>query len=382
QGQGQLDAAFEKYRRCPPDENTYNLVYNLGLDYERKRQYNKAQSCYEFIRETSTEFRDIEKRITRCESMEDAVLLGGSGQSMLGATIINEDGTVEKPMLGRYQVEKEIGQGAMGVVYLGKDPKINREVAIKTMALSQEFGEDEIQQVKERFFREAESAGRLNHANIVAIYDAGEDHDLAYIAMELLRGYDLDRHIKAGELLPAAEVLRIVSECAVALDYAHAQQVVHRDIKPSNIMYDPDTGTTKITDFGIARITDASKTRTGTVLGTPNYMSPEQCMGKKVDGRADLFSLGVVLYQMISGDLPFKGDSMATLMYSIVNDPAIDIKKVVPNIEPALRKVIHNSIGKKPEKRYQSGKKLAAHLKVCMARMGVVVEEESGNADL
>ena len=382
QGQGQLDAAFEKYRRCPPEEGTYNLVYNLALDYERKRQYNKAQSCYEFIAETDGNFRDIEKRITRCESMEDAVLMG-STTGMLGATIVNEDGSVEKPMLGRYQVEKELGKGAMGIVYLGKDPKINRDVAIKTMALSQEFGDDELQDVKERFFREAESAGRLNQANIVAIYDAGEDHDLAYIAMELLKGYDLDRHIKADELLPVGDVLQIVMDCAVALDYAHSQNVVHRDIKPSNIMYDPETRSAKITDFGIARITDSSKTRTGTVLGTPNYMSPEQCMGKKVDGRADLFSLGVVLYQLVSGELPFKGDSMATLMYSIVNDPPIDIKKVKPDINTALRKVIHNAIGKRPEKRYQSGKKMAAHLKVCMERMDLGnKDEKAGNADL
>ncbi len=378
QGQGQLDAAFDKFRRCPPEENTYNLVYNLGLDYERKRQYNKAQTSYEFIAETEPEFRDIQKRITRCESMEDAVLMGGGTVGMLGATIVNEDGSVEKPMLGRYQVEKELGKGAMGIVYLGKDPKINREVAIKTMALSQEFGDDELADVKERFFREAESAGRLNHANIVAIYDAGEDHDLAYIAMELLKGYDLDSHIKPEELLPIGDALKVVHDCALALDYAHSQQVVHRDIKPSNIMYDPENKTSKITDFGIARITDSSKTRTGTVLGTPNYMSPEQCMGKKVDGRADLFSLGVVLYQLVSGELPFKGDSMATLMYSIVNDPAIDIKKVKPDINPALRKVIHNAIGKKPEKRYQSGKKLAAHLKVVMERMGV---ESADNED-
>jgi serine/threonine-protein kinase len=377
QGQGQLDAAFEKYRRCPRDESTFDLIYNLGLDYERKRQFNKAQATYEFIAETSADFRDIAKRIKRCEAMEDAVLMGGTGQGLLGGTIINDDGSVEKPMLGRYQVEKELGQGAMGVVYLGLDPKINRQVAIKTMALSSEFDESELADVKERFFREAESAGRLNHAGIVAIYDAGEESDLAYIAMELLKGYDLDRHIKADELLPITQVLRIGIECAEALDYAHAQQVVHRDIKPSNIMYDPDTGSVKITDFGIARITDSSKTRTGTVLGTPNYMSPEQCMGKKVDGRADLFSLGVVLYQMCSGELPFKGESMATLMYSIVNDPPIDIKKVQPDIPPVVRKVIHNAIGKKPEKRYQSGKKLAAHLRVCLERL----EPQTGEVD-
>lgn len=378
QGQGQLDAAFEKYRRCPREEATFDLVYNLGLDYERKRQFNKAQASYEFIAETNAEFRDIEKRIKRCEAMEDAVLMGGSNQTLMGGTILNDDGTVEKPMLGRYQVEKELGQGAMGVVYLGLDPKINRQVAIKTMALSAEFDESEVADVKERFFREAESAGRLNHAGIVAIYDAGEESDLAYIAMELLKGYDLDGHIKKEDLLTIPQVLKIGIECAQALDYAHSQKVVHRDIKPSNIMYDPDTGSVKITDFGIARITDSSKTRTGTVLGTPNYMSPEQCMGKKVDGRADLFSLGVVLYQMCSGELPFKGESMATLMYSIVNDPAIDIKTVNPDIPATIRKVIHNAIGKKPEKRYQSGKKLAAHLQVCLDRLE---PQEEGDVD-
>jgi len=377
QGQGQLDAAYDKYRRCPREDSTFDLVYNLGLDYERKRQFNKAQTAYEFIGQTSQKFRDIEKRIKRCEAMEDAVLVGGAGGGLLGGTILNDDGSMEKPMLGRYQVEKELGQGAMGIVYLGKDPKINRSVAIKTMALSSEFEGGELEDVKMRFFREAESAGRLNHAGIVSIYDAGEESDLAYIAMELLKGYDLDKHIKADSLLPLAQVLKIGIECAEALDYAHQQKVVHRDIKPSNIMYDPDSEAVKITDFGIARITDSSKTRTGTVLGTPNYMSPEQCMGKKVDGRADLFSLGVVLYQLSTGALPFRGESMATLMYAIVNEPPIDIRTVKPDIPVTVRKVIHNAIGKKPDKRYQTGKKLAAHLRVCLERL----EPEAGETD-
>lgn len=369
QGQGQLDAAFEKFRRCPREAATFELVYNLGLDYERKRQFNKAQTAYEFISESDQRFRDVEKRIKRCESMGDAALLGGATQSLLSGSLVNDDGTMEKPMLGRYQVEKELGQGAMGVVYLGRDPKINRDVAIKTMALSSEFAEDELEEVKQRFFREAESAGRLNHPNIVAIYDAGEESDLAYIAMELLSGYDLDAHIKADTLLPIETVINIGIACAEALDYAHSQKVVHRDIKPSNIMYDPESGHVKITDFGIARITDSSKTRTGTVLGTPNYMSPEQCMGKRVDGRSDLFSLGVVLYQLCSGALPFGGESMATLMYAIVHDAPKDIKKSRPDIPPTLRKVIHNAIAKKPEKRYPSGKKLVEHLRICLTRL-------------
>ena len=176
----------------------------------------------------------------------------------------------------------------MGVVYLGKDPKIGRVVAIKTMALSQEFEGDELTDARERFFREAETAGRLQHQNIVTIFDAGEEHDLAYIAMEFLKGKDLADVTKDGHLLPVSRVLSIVARVAEALAYAHSQNVVHRDIKPANIMYDPDTDTVKVTDFGIARITDSSKTKTGMVLGTPSFMSPEQIAGKKVDGRSDL----------------------------------------------------------------------------------------------
>jgi len=174
--------------------------------------------------------------------------------------------------------------------------------------------------------------------------------------------------------LPVGDVLKIARDCALALDCAHKQKVVNPDIKPSNIIYDRDTGNAKITDFGIARITDSSKTRTGMVLGTPNYMPSEQCMGKRFDGRADIFSLGVPIYQLVSGELPFSGDSMAALMCSIVNESLVDVKKVVPDINAAFRKVIHDAIGKRPEKRHQNGKKLAAHLIICMHRMGVVDE--------
>jgi CHASE2 domain-containing sensor protein len=370
QGQGQLDAAFEKFRYGPAAPAGYELLYNLGLDFERKRQFNKALASYEVISQSEPRYRDIMMRIRRCQSVDEAMLnSSGTGPGLLNNALVNDDGSVEKPTLGRYQIEKVLGQGAMGVVYLGKDPKINRAVAIKTLGLSNEFSGDELDAVKQRFFREAESAGRLNHPNIVAIYDAGEESDLAYIAMELLKGCDLDDHIKVDTLLPLAEIIDLGVACAEALDYAHEQKVVHRDIKPSNIMYDRDNKMPKITDFGIARITDASKTRTGMVLGTPNYMSPEQCMGQKVDGRSDLFSLGVVLYQLCSGSLPFKGDSMATLMYAIVHDAPVDIKQVRSDVPPTLRKVIHNAMGRKPDKRYQTGKKLAAHLRVCAERL-------------
>ena len=256
QGQGQLDMAFDKLRKCPLDDPLMDNLYNLALDFERKRQFNKAQSVFEYMARHNPKFRDLEQRITRAKAMSDTVILGGGGARTNASTLILDGGSVEKPMLGRYQVEKELGKGAMGVVYLGRDPKIGRVVAIKTIALSQEFEADELAEVKARFFREAETAGRLNHPNIVTIFDAGEEHDLAYIAMEFLKGKDLTGHAKPGTLLPLPVVMSIIARVADALDYAHRQSVVHRDIKPGNIMYDPQADTVKVTDFGIARITD------------------------------------------------------------------------------------------------------------------------------
>ncbi len=365
QQKGDLDMAFERFRRCPMDESIMETLYNLALDYERKRQFNKAHSVYQYMTEHDPKFRDLDTRLNRAKKLEETVLLGGAGAGPASGTMLLDDGGVSKPMLGRYEVEKELGKGAMGVVYLGRDPKINRVVAIKTMALAQEFEADELEEVKARFFREAETAGRLQHPNIVTIYDAGEEHDLAYIAMEFLEGHDLSVHTKKDDLLPLPLVLGIVFKSAMALDYAHKQNVVHRDIKPANLMYDPKKKSVKITDFGIARITDSSKTKTGMVLGTPSYMSPEQLSGKKVDGRSDLFSLGVMLYQLASGDLPFKGDSMATLMFKIANDEPPDILEIRPDLaksKPGLAAVVRKSMTKDADARYQTGTEMARDL--------------------
>ncbi|MCC2639102.1 MAG: protein kinase family protein [Moraxellaceae bacterium] len=366
---GQLDMAFEKFRKCPMDSSMSDVLYNLALDYERKRQFNKAISVYQAIADYDPKFRDLPQKLQRAQKLEETIILGGSGMSSAAATMILTPGNDEKPMLGRYQVEKELGKGAMGVVYLGRDPKINRVVAIKTMGLKDEFEGDELVEIKERFFREAETAGRLNHPNIVTIYDAGEEHDLAYIAMEFLHGHDLARYVKPDALMPVSKVINIVYKSALALDYAHQHNVVHRDIKPANIMYDPDKNVIKITDFGIARITDASKTKTGTVLGTPTYMSPEQVAGKKVDGRSDLYSLGVMFYQMLSGTAPFRGESMATLMYKIANEPhasVFDARPELADLLPCMGAVIDKALAKEPEQRYQTGKEFALAIKACV----------------
>ena len=362
QGQGQFDLAFDRFRRVPLNEAVMGNLYSLALDFERKQQFNKAEAVYQHMAAFDAGYKDIKAKLNRAKNLSETVMLGGRSAHP-GGTMLLAGGGVEKPMLGRYQIEKELGKGAMGIVYLGKDPKIGRVVAIKTMALSEEFDGDELVDARERFFREAETAGRLQHQNIVTIFDAGEAHDLAFIAMEFLKGKDLMDVCKQGELLPVDKVLSIVIRVAEALAYAHRQNVVHRDIKPANIMYERETDTVKVTDFGIARITDSSKTKTGLVLGTPSFMSPEQLAGKKVDGRSDLYSLGVMLFQMLAGVLPFRGESMAELMYKIASEEAVDIRIIRKELPVSLSNVVALSLSKRPETRYQNGDQFAADLR-------------------
>jgi eukaryotic-like serine/threonine-protein kinase len=366
QGQGQLDMAFDRFRRVPVGDALMSNLGSLALDFERKRQFNKAQAVYEHMANLDKTYKGLDAKLNRAKNLSETVILGGSGAHP-GGTMLLAGGGVEKPMLGRYQVEKELGKGAMGTVYLGKDPKIGRVVAIKTLALSQEFEGDDLVDARERFFREAETAGRLQHQHIVTIFDAGEEHDLAYIAMEFLKGKDLADQCKEDALLPVPTVLSIVERVAQALAYAHRQNVVHRDIKPANIMYEQDSDTVKVTDFGIARITDSSKTRTGLVLGTPSFMSPEQIAGKKVDGRSDLYSLGVMLFQMLTGKLPFRGDSMAELMYKIANEEATDIRDTRPELGPRTAHAVATALSKRPDTRYQDGDQFAADLRLAIA---------------
>ena len=367
QQQGQLDMALDKFRKCPLDDSMMEPFYNLALDFERKRQFNKASSVYEYMSRHDDNFKDIKERMKKSQAMQDTFVFGAAGVNATNNLL--SDGTIEKPMLGRYQIEKELGKGAMGVVYLGKDPKINRVVAIKTLALSQEFEDSELDEIKERFFREAETAGRLTHPNIVTVYDVGEEHDLAYIAMEYLEGHDLSKYTKPDKLLPVKNAIQIIILAAEALSYAHQQNIVHRDIKPANIMFIPKSSTIKLTDFGIARITDSSKTKTGMVLGTPSYMSPEQLVGKHIDGRSDLFSLGVMLFQLLTGRLPFKGDSMASLMFCIANEKHPEITGLRKELKPLgqeMSNILDKLLEKTPQARYQTGEELAKELRKCL----------------
>ncbi|MCF8061506.1 MAG: CHASE2 domain-containing protein [Deltaproteobacteria bacterium] len=369
QQQGMLDLALEKFRKIPlEEEGARDLLYNLGLDFERKRQFSKALATYKLIVEDGRNFKDLDERIPRLKGAEATMIFGAGGAGNpgdIGATL-SDTGT--RPTLGRYEVTGELGRGAMGVVYKGEDPKIRRTVAIKTVRIS-DFDDEMVDEMKERFFREAESAGLLTHPHIVTIYDAGEEHDLAYIAMEFLEGEDLESIIKQGKPLPTAQVLSIVAQVADALGYAHEKGIVHRDIKPANIMRLQSAGTVKVTDFGIARITSSSKTKTGVVLGTPSYMSPEQVAGKKVDGRSDIFSLGVVLFEMLTGRKPFRGDDMTSLMYQIAREPHPSSRSINPRIPPVVEKIIDKALEKDVDRRYQRAGQMADHLKKVAARM-------------
>jgi len=255
---------------------------------------------------------------------------------------------------GRYQVEGILGKGAMGIVYQGVDPKINRHVAIKTLQLSDGVDENEIDEAKARFFREAETAGNLSHANIVTIYDVGEEDSLGYIAMDLLTGAPLSHFIKKGQLLPAALVYQLMIQITDALEYAHKQNVVHRDIKPGNVIYDDDLQRATVTDFGIAYVSDNSKTRTGVIMGSPYYMSPEQILGKQVDGRSDIFSLGATFYQLLSGCLPFEGESVVSVVYQITNEKHISVTKCNEKLPASATRITNKAMNKDIDKRYQT----------------------------
>ena len=268
-------------------------------------------------------------------------------------------------MLGRYRVLKELGRGAMGLVYLGKDPTIQRFVAIKTMRLDPADHDDKLQDVKARFFREAESTGRLSHPNIVTIYDAGEENDLGYIAMELIEGTPLKQWSRKPNLMPVNEVLLTVATVADALDYAHQQGVVHRDIKPANIMLTKDR-VVKVMDFGIAKMASSSKTQTNIVLGTPTYMSPEQIAGKKVDGRSDIFSLGIVLFELLTGQLPFTADNLSAVLFSIAHHPHPAIQTLRPDLPPMVQEIVDRALQKELLHRYRRAEEFAGELRACL----------------
>ncbi len=269
--------------------------------------------------------------------------------------------------LGRYNIIGELGQGAMGTVYKAVDPLIDRVVAIKTINLS--LALEEKDEYESRFYQEAKAAGRLSHPNIVTIYDVGKSGEIAYIAMEFLQGRELRDLLNDGQRLPVDQVINIVAQVAQGLAYAHEHGIVHRDVKPSNIMIVRD-GHVKITDFGIARMASAAvRTQTGMVLGSPKYMSPEQVVGKLTDQRSDIFSLGVMLYEMLTGQAPFAGENVNAIMYQTLNSVPPPPSSLSPNVPEMLNFIVAKALAKKLEHRYQDTKEFATDLYACRDRL-------------
>ena len=266
--------------------------------------------------------------------------------------------------LGRYQIREIIGEGAMACVYKAYDPEINRALAIKLLKAQLRLDGE----YRNRFLREAKGAGVLSHPNIVTVFDVGEDQGHPYIAMELVEGQTLAEELKARKAISTKDIVEIGIQLARALDYAHKKGIVHRDVKPGNIMRLTDTNTIKVADFGICRIdgsdtADATQqTQIGNVLGTPHYMSPEQVVGEKVDSRSDLFSAGVVLYQLLTGHLPFEGDTLISVAYKITKTDPPSLDKVRGDLPLSLRRIIERALKKQPEKRFQSGEEFAQAL--------------------
>jgi tRNA A-37 threonylcarbamoyl transferase component Bud32 len=262
----------------------------------------------------------------------------------------------ESSSIGKYEIRREIGRGAMGVVYEGYDPSIKRVVALKTIR-SEQLAGDQSAAVIARFRREAQAAGRLNHPNIVSIYDFGEDSGVWYIAMEFVQGRELKDYFESNERFKLADIVRIMAQILGALDYSHRQGVIHRDIKPANIFLLPD-GSVKVADFGIAHIEASNLTQAGTVMGTPSYMSPEQIMGLPVDGRSDLFSTGVVLYQFLTGEKPFAG-SATTTMQKVLKEEPLPPSTLNVQLSPAMDAVVRKALAKRADERFQTAQEFA-----------------------
>jgi serine/threonine-protein kinase len=264
----------------------------------------------------------------------------------------------------------------MGTVYKALDPKINRPVAIKVIRFSDDFDEDMVKEIKERFFREAEIAGQLSHPSIVVIHDVGEDDDLTYMAMEYLDGRTLSHYCKKQDLLTLTKTLKVVADVSEALGHAHRLGVIHRDIKPANIML-LDSGQVKVTDFGIAKAVSSTKTKTGLILGTPNYMSPEQIMGHRIDARTDLFSLGVLMFHLLTGDLPFRGENLSHLLYHITQGKHPSVRDCNRRIPRACEQIIDKALAKSPNHRFKTADEMTKYLRILLKKIEARMKERT-----
>jgi len=337
---GRLEPAFAEFRQCSPSETVAAAMYKLSIAFEEQAKPERAEAVLDWMKRTHGP--------TQAPRNHDNPRVAGAPRR-----------------LGRYVIEKRIGRGAMGAVYLARDPRINRAVAVKALPIERDFEDDELKEARLRFYREAESAGRLTHPNIITVFDAGEDKGLAYIAMEYVPGIPLRDYTDPKRLLAPKRALELCAATSEALDYAHNQGVIHRDIKPANLLYNPKDGSLKISDFGVARLTDNNRTKTGIVLGTPMYMSPEQLGAEDLTGLSDLFSLGVTLYELLVGEVPFKASNIAVLMTKITTEDPSPVSSRRAGIPPSVDAVLSKALAKRPEDRFSCGAEMAIALRNC-----------------
>jgi serine/threonine-protein kinase len=367
--QGQLELAFERLQVPPLDEELMGTLYQLGLEAERRRKNELAVSIYQHLSRRDSGYRDVAKRIDinqRAFRRPPPAELPRASQKPLRVDRGTGSGM---PKLGRYAIEREIGRSAMGIMYLGTDQQNGMQVAVKTFPLSDEFDETELGGVRERLLREGDAAARLNHPDIARVFAAGENDGLGYIVMEYVDAPRMSEFVAEKSRLPAERLLMIGARAAEALHYAHEQGVVHRDIKPANLLYNPVSDIFKITDFGVARSSNMKRTRTGVVMGTPSFMSPEQIAGETVTGHSDLFSLGVTLYQLLTAVLPFRADTLVQQMYKISNEPHQPIGLLRLDLPSCAGEIIDRALEKSPEDRFLDGTVMAAALRRCAAEI-------------
>ncbi len=357
-------AALKQVRPSPGQTPiALQTMARLAVDLGEASRWDLVREIYEHMADLDPAWPDIKALLTQARENALSQLTPGVKPLKAASLPANPGPRIGPTQIGRYQIRGEIGRGAMGAVYLANDPQTQEKVAIKTMALQREFEGDALQDAQQRFMREAQMAGRLAHPDIVRIYESGEDQGLAFIAMEYVDGTDLGFFTKQPHLLPVRQVLFIVARVADALAYAHTQGITHRDIKPANIMVDLDKGLVKVMDFGVARVTDAARTRTGVVLGTPSYMSPEQLSGQNIDGRSDLYSLGVTLFQLLTGQMPYQTQNMASLMRAISQEIPPPVSTIRPDLPAGLDDVVALALQKHPNTRYSNGHQLAEDLR-------------------
>jgi len=361
---GHWRAARDILKPCTTSPRLLALLYSQAREHETAGRQREALASYQALEARKPGYRDVGQRLPGLIQAQTPARTGGVAD--LDSTRVLAEFT-QPTRLGRYEVEQELGRGAMGVVYLAQDPQIARRVALKTLDCMA-FDEQERGSVKARFFREAEAAGSLRHPNIVTVYDLGEEGDLAYIAMDYIAGRPLSDYTRKENLLPAKKVYRLIAEVAEALAYAHEQSVVHRDIKPGNILYEAEREKAVVTDFGIARVANSARTQTGEILGSPLYMSPEQLKGVRVGPASDIFSLGVSFYQLLTGALPFRGESLAELSYQIVQSRQRPVREQGVSLPRSATRIVNKALQKDPVKRYASAAEMARALRLALAR--------------